>query len=372
MFRLLFLIDTHLSMAGGAEKHLEMLISNLDYSCFRVDVVQLGEGDLGNKDTIGGARIYHLPLGRLLSPSGIKRAFEIYRIMRAGAYDCVISIFESSDLISVAFARIAGVRALISNRRDTGFKNSPRLKAIYRRINSCFDVIIAVSDAVRESLMKQGVANTRIHVIWNAVDEMRFRDLDAARVRAERSIPGDATVLGLIANLKPVKDHATAIEAVAALHHRGKPVHLLLAGDGPLRSELETLVSNRGLNSFVHFLGMREDVVSVLAAMDIFVLSSLTEGMSNAMLEAMAAGKPIVASAVGGNLEVVQQGIQGFLVPPKDVTAFTDALDKLVDSKTLRERMGDAARQRVREKFSVSAMVNSYAKVIHDVIGVRP
>ena len=168
----------------------------------------------------------------------------------------------------------------------------------------------------------------------------------------------------MVANLNPVKDHETVLRALAILNRSGRPAHLILAGEGELEGALRAQASELELQSFVHFLGRRSDIPAILAATDIFVLASRTEGMSNALLEAMAAGRPAVVTRVGGNPEVVAENATGLLVPPADAPGLAEALGRLYSDGALRERMGLAARARAAQAFSLDKTVGDYAEVI--------
>jgi glycosyltransferase involved in cell wall biosynthesis len=179
----------------------------------------------------------------------------------------------------------------------------------------------------------------------------------AARVRQIFDVPIDVPLVGSVGRLHPQKDFATLLAAIAQVRKRIPTVRLLLVGDGELRDELESQSRSLGLSEIVTFAGSRTDVPEILAAVDVFTLSSLWEGMSNAALEAMAAGLPVVATAVGGTPEVVVDEVTGLLVPPHDPTSLAGALTTLLREPALRRRMGQAGRERVQEQFSVERMV---------------
>jgi len=320
---------------------------------------------------VAGATLSHLPTGKLLSVHGLKRIAQVCRVLQQGQYDCILSFFETADAISVTAAALTGVRALISSRRDTGFRHSKKLQWFYRRINGRFSRIITASDAVRVALRACGINEKTVRLIYNGVDMTRFNRQPQGALRAELGLAREACVLAMIANLSPVKDHMTVIKCLQILHGARKHMHLVLAGDGPLRAELERAAIEMGLKAHVHFLGRRTDVPAILADADIFVLSSLTEGLSNALLEAMAAGKPVVATRVGGNPEVVVEGVTGLLVPSRDSTAMSAAILRLSESPELRIAMGSAGRERVAGYFSLSTMVAQYTEAIAQAVAER-
>jgi glycosyltransferase involved in cell wall biosynthesis len=368
MIRILVLIDTNIGGRAGTEQHLRTVVEHLDYGRFAVHVLQLAPSVPQKQGRIAGATFDHLPTRKLMSPTGVASAFRVLRHMRRGRYDCVLSFFETSDLLTAVLAPWAGVRARVSSRRDTGFRHSNRLRWLYRLLNRRFARVIAASEAIRMSLLAEGWQPERVRLIYNGVDTRRFGNADPQALRKELGIPRDAVVLGTVANLSPVKDHATAVEALRRLHTAGRPLHLVLAGDGPEREPLTRQAEEAGLAEYVHFLGRRQDVATVLAGVDVFVLASHSEGLSNALLEASAAGCPIVATAVGGNPEVVADGETGLLVSIRDPEALAGAVARLADDPALRAAMGAAGRDRVSRRFSLAAMVAAYEATIEEAV----
>jgi glycosyltransferase involved in cell wall biosynthesis len=182
-------------------------------------------------------------------------------------------------------------------------------------------------------------------------------------------------VLGVVGRLAEVKDQGTLLRALALLF-QDRPewwgrVRLVLVGDGSLRDQLEDQVRQLALGEVVWMPGDRSDISSLLQTMDVFVLPSLAEGISNTVLEAMATGLPVVATAVGGNPELVTEGQTGHLVPAGDAQALCSALVRIVESPALRSNMGHAARQRVRDKFDWNRAVAEYLGVYDELLG-RP
>ena len=371
MKRILVLIDTTVGgTTGGAETHIWTLLSGLDQSDYSVDIIYFDTGEMDSdiidstKGEIQGVNYYRIPVRRVYAPSSFKYIIEIYKIMKTGNYDCAMSLFESSDVIVASLAKLAGIKVRISNRRDTGFRNSKKLALAYRLINKSFTRFIAVSRAVKESIVDQGVEAEKIQLIYNAVDVSRFENSDGEKIRQETGILSDEIVFGLVANLYPVKNHHSIIDALAELHQEGKLAHLIFIGDGELRKELESQVNNLNLNKYVHFLGARFDVEDILDAIDVFVLASLTEGLSNALLEAMASKTAVIASRVGGNVEVVEDGVDGLLVSI-EASSIAKAMKKLHDSKELRDEMGVNALKHISRQFSLEQMLSHYEDIFN-------
>ena len=204
-----------------------------------------------------------------------------------------------------------------------------------------------------------------VNQIYNGVDTAKYHPaVERAKLRGELGLPPETQLIGIVARLDPIKDHATLLKAIAGVTTDETHVHLVVIGDGP---ELERLDGLAGQN--VHFLGSRTDVPELLPQLDLFVLSSLNEGISNTILEAMACGVPVVASRVGGNPELVREGTDGCLFPAGDVSALGDCLRAYLADDALRSAHGANGRQRVLEQFSIRAMVDQYEQVWRRVAG---
>lgn len=201
--------------------------------------------------------------------------------------------------------------------------------------------------------------------IYNGVDTERFRPGDGgAALRAELGLHADAPLVGHVGRLDPIKDHPTLFRAIETLRASGAGAHLLVVGDGPEEARLRALAGDG-----IHLLGRREDVPRILGALDVFVLNSLNEGISNTILEAMASGRAVVATRVGGNPELVDDGETGRLVPAADADALARAIGDYLDDPDLRRRHGAAARAAATERFGIERMVREYEAVWARVAG---
>ena len=235
------------------------------------------------------------------------------------------------------------------------------------------DRVTAVGRFVKQALAtNEGIDPPRIEVVYNGIDEAAFDvGRDAAlrgQVRGELGIDGATPVLLHVARFHPVKDHATGLRGFALAVRRMRDGNaaaplLLLVGDGEKMGEAEALAGELGVADRVRFLGVRTDVPRLMAAADAFMLSSLSEGVSVTLLEAMAARLPIAATDVGGNEEVVADGVAGLLSPRGDHEALGRHLSRLLSDAELRYRLGDAGRQRVLETFTQQQMHTRYASI---------
>jgi L-malate glycosyltransferase len=233
---------------------------------------------------------------------------------------------------------------------------------------------IAVSADVAESIRAHLPVTVPVEVVLNGVDVERFRrdPSSAGRVRARLGIPADAPVVGTVAVFRTQKRLEDWIEAARALRARIPNVHFLLIGDGPLRGEVEAAIERSGIREAIHLPGLQEDVRPFLSAMDVYLMSSIFEGLPIALLEAMSAGCAPVCTAVGGIPEVIRSGENGLLVPPMDPAALASAAGDLLAEPGRTEVVGALARRTVQDGFSMERMVRQLEVVYLDVLKGPP
>jgi glycosyltransferase involved in cell wall biosynthesis len=242
-----------------------------------------------------------------------------------------------------------------------------------RRLARASDALIAVSPEVRDDLVRLGIApESKITVIRLGLDlESRVAATPDARrqLRASLGIPDDAFVVGWLGRMTEIKRADDLLRALALL---GPAAHLVLAGDGPLRGDLEALAHELGIATRTHFTGFRDDVGSIYAASDTIALTSANEGTPVTVIEALAAGVPVVSTAVGGVADIVEPGRTGFLVPRGDTAAIADALRRLEQDPELRGHMGAVARETVIERYSVPRLVDDVDKLYRHLLDTVP
>lgn len=348
---------------GGKENGVVNLVNRLDSAIFenyiftyvrggalarRVDPTRCRVVELGDK--LGGDYRLYFKLAR---------EFRRYRIHIAHTHSWA-TVMEG-----IIGARLARVPILIHGEHGT-MKTETKLHIhIQRALWHTTDQILAVSNVLRENLQRQfNFPKEKIRVVANGVDLSRFaltRQRDDYKIRL--GLPANALVFGAIGRVVPVKAYPTLLQAAKLIFNEIPTAHLVMVGDGPQLEALVQLAEEYQIASRVHFLGARKDVPEILRAFDVFVLSSESEGMSNTILEAMASARPVVATAVGGNPELVVDGETGLLVPPHDPPAMSAAITKLLRDTELCRQMGWFGRQRVEEKFSLEVMVQNYANV---------
>jgi sugar transferase (PEP-CTERM/EpsH1 system associated) len=264
-------------------------------------------------------------------------------------------------------ARLCGARAV--HTKHGANPDRGRRLWLRRAAARLVDAYVAVSDATAQVARTSGEAkNGKLRVIPNGIDVERFRPDPGARVRlrAELGIAESAWVVGTVGRLAPEKDQELLLRAAAPLCDGG--VHLLLVGDGPRAQPLQALARTLGVAHTVHFVGARSDVAALLAAMDVFVLSSRTEGLPLVVPEAMAAGLPVVSTAVGGIPGVIDDGATGFLVPAGDEARLRERLEALDRDRERARACGQRARQVAEAHYSARRMVRDYLDLYDQVL----
>jgi sugar transferase (PEP-CTERM/EpsH1 system associated) len=246
-----------------------------------------------------------------------------------------------------------------------------RRKIISRMLSLYTAELFAVcKDSAQRYAFKTSIPARRFATLYNGVNTLKFqpKPQERQRLRIQLNIPLDKVVILTVASLTPIKNHTALIDSIKILinmYHQSPMV--LFLGDGSLRSTLQDKIATQGLNDFIKILGNRDNIPDYLAAADIFVLPSRLEGMSNAILEAMATGLPIVANNCGGNREIITPKETGYLCELDNPKEIADALNQLIGNKGLRETMGRNARIKAEQVFSIDAMIANYRRYYLDV-----
>jgi glycosyltransferase involved in cell wall biosynthesis len=226
----------------------------------------------------------------------------------------------------------------------------------------------AVSHELRRQMISEGFPDSELRVIYNGIDPAPPGAVTKEAARRAIGIPTATPVIGTAGRLDPVKDYGTLIEAFARVREHMPAAMLVLIGDGPQRDSLERMVAARELQAFVRLTGHRDDVRRLLPAFDLYVNSSISEGISVTILEAMAAAVPVLATRVGGTPEIIEADVNGLLVPSRDPGAMAALITTALSSPSLRTRMGDAGRTCVRTRFTLDRMVGDYERAYADAL----
>ena len=375
--KVLFIIDT-LKGHGGAEGALFRLATGLPrfgYDC-SVAAMQLLEDP--EVQRLFGCPMHSLALRRTYDLSGMRAALKLRRLVTQNRYDIVHTIFPSSDLWAAPIARLAGTGALlVSGRRDMGILRRPAHKILYRWTSRFFDQVQAVSEEVRRvTISTDGTPPERVVCVYNGVELDRIRSIEPDHGFASRLglDPRGATVVTAAGKLWPVKGADVLIRAAAVVCRERPHTNFVLAGwverGSAYTEELMALAKALGVERNIYYPGRVGNIESLFKISDVFCLLSRSEGMSNALLEAMACGLPCVATAVGGTPEVLSDDA-GFLVESENAEAAAARILHLLGNDGLRNRMGAAGRKRVENHFTCDLMVRRVAGLYRDLIATR-
>jgi glycosyltransferase involved in cell wall biosynthesis len=370
---------------GGAERQMLLLAEGLPKDEFAVDFICLKlAGEYADRARAAGARVRVLGLKGKRESGWPLPAYATYLTwtaaryvaMMAGRYDVVDAWLYHAYALAAITRPMTRPRGLIAGRRSlSGFKSRfNRLEriadAIARRET---DLLVANSEAVKADVVsREGVDPGRIRVIHNAVQPPEpMTSTERHRRRAGWAASDETIVIGCVANYKPFKGLELLLRVAARLTRDGggRDIRLVLVGDGKHRPVLEGLREQLGLEDVVVLNGVEPEARNVYGAFDIAVLASEAEGLPNVVLEAAAAGLPIVATAAGGTVEIIDDGRTGLLVPIGDEDAFFDAVARLCDNPEERRRLGDAARSEVAARFGVQRMIDEFSALYRELAG---
>ncbi len=345
---------------GGAERALVQLVTRLDSSRWQPAVFCLaGEGVLADELRAAGISVVCLGARRRTDVAVVWR---LARVLRQFQPHIVQTFLFHGNLAGRIASRLAGVRRVVSGIRVAEQRSRIPLW-LDRWTNWLVHTNVCVSQAVAEfSISQARLAPDRIVVIPNGVDVPKFANAIAADL-SSFEIPPGSQVLLTIGRLDQQKDLPTLLEAAAILIPKHSHAHFLLVGEGPERRQIEDMIRDRGLVGRVHLAGWRADIPELLAAGYALVLSSRWEGMPNVVLEAMAAGLPVVATQVEGVAELVIHGHTGLVVPRQSPRELAEAIEKILADPTAANVLGTAGRERVRAEFSWEKMVQKYEQI---------
>ena len=360
---------------GGTELNAVRTAERLDRERIELSVFcHRPEGPLRDRYAAAGIPLHPVPVSSYASLTTVRRIWRVARQLKELGVDVVHTHDRYTNLFGGLAARLAGVRAVIASRRWW----DPGPEAVYGPANrQAYRVatrVLANSPALGRLLVEQeGIARRKVVVVPNFVEEHVFEPLppeQRVQLRRELGIGDDALVIGIVANLHPVKDHVTLVRAFALLRGRlaSEALHLVLVGEGKCRSEIEGLVAELGLGDRVHLLGQRPPRPSLHHVFDVSVLCSLNEGSPNSVAEAMAAGRAVVGTSVGGIPDAIDHGVTGLLVPPRDPERLAAALAELLTDPQRRAAMGDRARDVARDRFGVEPVLSRLTALYEELV----
>jgi glycosyltransferase involved in cell wall biosynthesis len=366
---------------GGTERQVVNLSAGLDRTRFDLHIGCFERrGEFLPEIEARQIPVTEYKINRLYGPHTMRQQFKLAGYLRRQRIDVVHSYNFYANCFAVPAARLAGVPVIVAAIRDTGaFLPAPHRTA-HRLICRLAHVVLANAAVVRDWLIGEGYPPEAVQVIRNGIDLTRFaaRPRVGGGVRAELGIPQDAPVVAMLARVNRLKGVEYFVEAAAGVAASFPDARFLVIGDALLmtdgvvgpnadyRRELDDRIRGLGLEGRVIFTGFRLDVPELLGDVTVAVHPSLSEALSNAVLESMAAGIPVVATHVGGTPEIIEDGVTGLLVPPRDSAALAHAVCRILQDRDLAARVGHAGRRRIVEHFSLARMVGETERLYVD------
>jgi len=359
----LFLIDVLYTAYGGAEGVLRKMVLHLPPDRYRCSIATFStRSSLVAVDEYP-CPVHLFPIRRMYDWEAFLAGLRLARLVKSEGIQILHTFFPASDLLGGIVGNLSGCPIVISSRRDTGSQRSAAERLAYRCLGRrLFDQVHAVSDCVRKGHIRQDRLDpNKVVTVHNGVD---LREIDAApkTVNLSGLVLSRTQNIVCVANLRPIKNIEMLLRTAAIVRQQAPLARFLIVGsafDQEYSDQVGKLAQALDVNRTVTFTGPSSEVVSILKACDIFFLPSRSEGLSNAILEAMACRLPCVVTAVGGNPELVHEGSNGYLVPLDDAEVAAARILELLRCPDTAKQMGDAGRRIVQSRFSVETMIRN-------------
>lgn len=347
--------------AGGSERQALEVIKRLDRMRFEPFVACFQkEGPLLSELPTDIGVIHTFTLQSFFNWSALKEGMELSRFIRQTGIEVLQCFDFYSNVFAIPWSRISGVPIILGARRDEASMRTPGQHRTELLVYKLADGVIANAENIKDQLVgRDKLASNKVWVIQNGLDIDRFDALSEPSCSRMKTIAGPS--IAVVANLRPEKGHLVLLDAVRHLTRRFPTLKVLIVGNGPMKELISRRINELELTHYVEMTGELKDVPAFLKIVDIAVLPSLkNEGFPNSVMEAMAASLPVVATDTGGTSELISEGLTGFLVPPADSEALQDRLGKLCADVELRNKMGEAGRQKIIERFTADRMVKRF------------
>lgn len=364
---------------GGTPLQIVELALHLDRARFRPYLIALSQIEAAIRERLEQSNIQMecLEQANWVRVNALPAAWKLYRSLRRLAPEIVHAFLTTGNVLGAVLGTLARVPVIVSSHRDLGgFDGKWITRMNFWTDRHLATSVTANSLAVREALAQRSNAPAEtIRLLYNGIDLKKIETANRGLAkRQELGLSPNALAIGVIANIRVAKGHQYLLEAFNHIAPHVPQAYLLIcgfAGDHDLMKTLQRLAAAGGAAGRVWFMNSRNDIPEMLHALDVVVSPSLSEGFSNAILEAMAAGKPVIATRVGGSPEQIIDGVTGLLVPPQDAGAIAQALLTLLRSPGLRREMGAAAQRHVQENFSVAIMTRNHTRLYDDLLRAR-
>ncbi len=372
--RVTYIIDHLCNIRAGGEQALLRIIRHLPRDRFQPSVVTFSVKPLSVQLLQELECPLHVfPIERTYNWHGFREALRLRNLLKVECPSIVHTFFETSNIWGGLVTKLSFGPKLVSSRRDMGFLRSTKHRLAYKLINVLSDRVLAVSREVSRFCVEQdGVRADKVLTIYNGVDLTSVDRADEGfDLRQKLGLGRASPIVVAVANIRRIKALDVFIQAAAILHSKFKSAVFVIAGwpnEPQYFTELQQLVENLALQNNVFFLGEVEDIFPLLKQSDVFCLLSRSEGFSNALLEAMACRLPCVATDIGGNMEAIIDGRNGYLVPVEDAKTAADRVAMLLQSPELARHMGQEARRTIEAQFTMKDMIRKLTQSYMDLL----
>lgn len=365
-----FVIDTIKIPLGGTENQLLNLIQNLNKNKFRVFFCYLEESNW-IKENIAKEMTFNIGSLNYKHPNLIKRIIRFSRFLKKNKINILQSFFRDSNFVATVSGKIAKTPIIISSRRNKGHWHNKTELILLRFLNPMTTRILTNSYDIKQySHQHEKISNKKIDVIYNGYDNAFFGDNKKLEqdIRSCCNFNTESITAVCISNLKPVKNLEFLIETTKLIVDKHPEFQLLIIGEGIEREKLIKLCETCKLKKNISFLGFRKDIPALLKLTNIGILASKSEGLSNTIIEYMVSGLPVVATDVGGNKELIEHKVNGYLVPLNDCIKMSNYIIELLNNPELREKMGGKSKKIAITKFSLKKYVSEHEKYYKNLI----
>lgn len=359
-----------MSVSGGSELNAVRTAERLRARGHHIEILTLTDDDGGMARRYRNANVsvFGFPVDSLLGRSAVRQVRALARHLRTTGVDIVHTHDCYTNFLMILAARLANVPSLASKRWT--FQTFPQHRVTDFVSYHLADAVLANSSEVARTVhLVERVARDRIHVVPNFVDDDAFSVRTARESQRSRFGYGETElVFGIVAQLRAEKNHRTLLRVFQSLTKRHPHIRLLIVGDGPEREDIEALITELKLDQSVHMTGHLSEAWRAFAAVDVAVLPSQHEGFPNSVIEAMAAGLPVVATAVGGIPDAITDGVSGILIPRDSASALREALERLVEDSEFRVRAGTAAFADAQKRYGAGSVIDRLEQVYATVL----
>jgi glycosyltransferase involved in cell wall biosynthesis len=371
--KITYIIDVLDTDMAGTENQLIKLINGLDHNTFRIQLVCLSDHPWFNANASSlKCSSTVIEIRRFKKLHTYLNFLKLVRMLRRDRPDIVHTFFPVGNIVGVMAARLAGIKHILSSRRDYGEWMNGHYLTATKIANRFVGKIIANSTIVKDlTLRRENIKNGKVEVIYNGINAAAFENITRdALLKSKLDIPDNHQVVGIVANFRPMKHHYTFIKAAKEVVKHRDDVTFLLVGSGPLKEEIERLAGSLNMLDRLRFVGRQKEILPYLSIMDIGVNCSEAEGLSNAVMEYMAAGIACVVSDAGGNPDLITNDVNGYTFSLDDHQTLATLILRLLAHPATRDRFIKNAREKIRKEMSLEVMFSTYQTFYKSLIDV--